>query len=203
MSDKISKIIFINLDKRPDRRTEIEQELASMELSAERFSAILHPTIGIAGCSRSHLEVLKIAKERGYANVLILEDDFQFTTTKEVLEEKLRELFDSGIAFDVCMLSYLLNRGDDIPEHGFIKRVLEAQTASGYIVNQHYYDELIQLLEWSTPILEETNQHWIYGNDQIWKRLQVTGSWVCFSEPLGKQRAGFSDCAGKFMDYGV
>ena len=78
MSKKIEKIFFINLDKRTDRREEIENELKKMELTAERYSAISTPESGIVGCGYSHLNVLKMAREQNVKNVLILEDDFEF-----------------------------------------------------------------------------------------------------------------------------
>ena len=87
MSENIDKIFYINLDKRTDRREEIEQELSNYELNAERYAGIYTPHSGIVGCGYSHLNVLKLAKERGYKNVLILEDDFQFVVSKEEFEE--------------------------------------------------------------------------------------------------------------------
>ena len=41
----IDKIFYINLDKRTDRKQEIEEELTRMGLNAERYPAI-HTTIG-------------------------------------------------------------------------------------------------------------------------------------------------------------
>ena len=80
MSHHIPHIFYINLDKRTDRRAEIEQELQQFNLydKAERFPAIPVPNQGILGCTMSHLAVLKLAKERKYKQVLILEDDFFF-----------------------------------------------------------------------------------------------------------------------------
>jgi hypothetical protein len=44
----IHKVIYINLDRRKDRRNEIEEELQRIDIKAERFSAIeRHP--GIVG----------------------------------------------------------------------------------------------------------------------------------------------------------
>ena len=76
--DYIDGIFYINLDKRADRRYEIEEELNKMELPFERFTAIETPGRGILGCGYSHLSVFKMAKERKYRNVLIFEDDFYF-----------------------------------------------------------------------------------------------------------------------------
>ena len=45
----IDKIIYINLDKRIDRREHMERQLEKFGLTAERFSAIKHEE-GIVGC---------------------------------------------------------------------------------------------------------------------------------------------------------
>ena len=107
MSENIEKIFYINLERRTDRREEVEGELSKINLleKVERFNAISHVN-GSVGCGQSHLAVLKLAKERKYKNVLILEDDFQFLVSKEVMEENLRVFFDANISYDVCMISY-------------------------------------------------------------------------------------------------
>ena len=88
MSKYIDKIFYINLEKRTDRRHDIENELNDFDLSYERFKAI-ETEDGMTGCANSHLAVLKLAKERGHKNVLILEDDFMFIVTKEEFEQEL------------------------------------------------------------------------------------------------------------------
>lgn len=199
---KLDRVFFINLDHRTDRLSEIEGELASHGLLhiCERFPGIYHETIGGVGCTQSHIEVLKLAKERGYGRVLILEDDFMFTVSKDDFQEKIDKLDD--IEFDVCMLSYNLMNYAESPQHSFLYKVLEAQTASGYIVNSHYYDELINVLSEAVPAFEATNHHWIYSNDIVWKPLQKRDNWICFNPRLGKQRPSYSDCGKIFSDHG-
>ena len=136
---------------------------------------------------------MKIAKERGYKNILIFEDDFEFLVSKELFEEQLNLLFTSNIAFDICMLSYNLIQSDVYENEPFLTKVLEAQTTSGYIVNHTMYDELINLYEWAIPLLSSTRQHWIYSIDQIWKKYQPITNWYCFTKRCGKQRASYSD----------
>lgn len=158
----------------------------------ERFNAIDFPSLGIIGCMKSHLAVLKIAKERNYKNILILEDDFTFTVSKEEFNKNLTLFFSLHKEFDVFMLSFAHLQYDETDNENIFK-VLSSQTASGYLVNQSYYDKLIRLFEWADPLLEETKQHWIYANDQIWKSLQKPDKWYCFCKRLGKQRPGYSD----------
>lgn len=213
MSQNIDKIIYINLDFRKDRCLEIENVLQDYCLTnIERFSAIHRaPPMGIAGCGYSHLAVLQLAKERKYRHILILEDDFIFTIPKEILENKLQRLFeicgnysDGNInpLFDVFMLSYNVIHSEPLLGQDEYIRLLSAETASAYIVAEHYYDTLIQLYETNIPLLEQTGQHWIYANDQIWKRLQCKDRWLGFNTPIGKQRPSFSDNSQCFRDTG-
>ena len=86
MADNIDFIFYINLEKRTDRREQIEMELKKMEITAERFVGIPFEP-GIVGCGKSHLEVLKLAKDRKYKNVLILEDDFTFLVDRKNFDD--------------------------------------------------------------------------------------------------------------------
>jgi hypothetical protein len=85
--------------------------------------------------------------------------------------------------------------------HSFLLKVIEAQTASGYIVHQSFYDPLIQVFEEAIPLLRDTKEHWNYANDQIWKRLQPNSNWFAIHPRCGKQRDGFSDNANQHISY--
>jgi GR25 family glycosyltransferase involved in LPS biosynthesis len=200
MSNNIDKIIYINLNKRSDRKVLIEGELNNFILPYERFEAIENSDFGCLGCGYSHLAVLKMAKDKGYKNILILEDDFMFVVTKEEFEKELSDFFNLYPDFDVCMLSYNLNKFEPT-KYDNILRVLDAQTTAGYIVNNKYYDALINLYEEAMPLLKSTQMHWIYANDQIWKQLQPKDNWYCFSNRIGKQRPGYSDIANSYVEY--
>ena len=204
MSQNLEKIFYINLNKRTDRREEIENELKQFDLydKAERFPAIHTPDQGILGCTMSHLAVFKLAKERQYEQVLILEDDFYFIINKEEFENTLSEFFDAKIPFNVCMISYHIQRSEPT-EYPFIQKVIEAQTASGYIVHKSFYDTLINLYEDAVPKLRDTNHHWLYANDQVWKQIQPNALWYALETRCGKQRDGYSDNSNKYQTYNV
>jgi glycosyl transferase family 25 len=191
----VDRVFYINLDKRTDRRSEIEGELNSVGLQYERFSAIQHKTIGGVGCGRSHIGVLKLAKERGYKRIMVLEDDFTFTSDPHAGLSKLND-----VSFDVCLLSYNLFYGTESAEYPFLMRVHEAQTASGYIINSHYYDTLIAVFEDAIPKFEQTNHHWLYAIDVAWKVLQCRDIWYCFNPRVGRQRPSYSDCSNSYSD---
>lgn len=202
MSHNIDMIMYINLNRRDDRRKLIEEELNNYELKYERFEAIDAPNFGCYGCLLSHLNVLKIAREKGYKNVLILEDDFTFLVSKEELEDNLNQFFngDIGLNYNVCMLSYSLHEYKDI-DNMVVSKILFAQTASGYIVNSNYYDKLIELFEWAVPLLLDTRKHWLYANDIVWRDLQKIDNWYYFKTRIGKQQAGYSDNSNCYNDY--
>ena len=207
MSKYIDHIFYINLDYRTDRKEQIEGELIRMDLveKSERFSGIYVKEQGILGCTISHLSAVQLAKQRGYKNVLILEDDFEFLLDKEVIESRLETFFRSklGSSYDVCMINFGLSKasGEPTEECPLVKRVVEAQNASGYIVQEKYYDVIIELYEKIIPLLEQTKAHWLYANDQAWKILQEKDRWYHFAERFGKQRAGYSDNSYEFMNY--
>ena len=198
----VDKVIYVNLESRTDRKEEIETELDKFNIKYERFNAISRPDYGIIGCTQSHLEVIKMAKQNNYKNILILEDDFTFTVSKDTFEEQIELLFKSNINFDICMLSYNLIKFKRNIEHTFLNNVLEAQTTSGYIINETMYDIMIDLYTWTLPLLDSTRHHWIYSLDQIWKLLQPITNWYCFSERLGKQRMSYSDLDKTITNYG-
>jgi hypothetical protein len=75
---------LINRDKDTDRLSKAQAQLDAIGIDAERFSAITpadpgrYDSVGRRGCAESHFAVVQEAKRRGYASVLILEDDVTF-----------------------------------------------------------------------------------------------------------------------------
>jgi len=196
--EHIHKVMYINLNHRTDKRSEMEAELSRFGISGERFPAILHNP-RIVGCSMSHLAVLERAKREGWENVLILEDDFMFVVTKEAFEQELRAFFDLHIPYDVLMISY--NLRNSAPYNSAVCRALDIQTTSGYIVHNRFYDTLIQNFKEGLAQLIPTGEHWNYAIDQYWKRLQPVSEWFCMNLRIGRQRPGFSDISEVFVSY--
>jgi glycosyl transferase, family 25 len=180
---------YINLDSRPDRRALIEAECARLGLDAERFPAIQRSPGGL-GCGESHLAVLRLARERGYDRILVLEDDVEFVVDRAELDATIP---DSG--FDVFMIGYIMVRRDG-------NRIVEAQTTGGYIVASHYYDTLIKRWEEGLALYyQHPEQHWNYILDQYWKPLQLIDQWYASPTELCIQRPGYSDLSGCFVDH--
>lgn len=194
MTQYIDHIFYINLDSRTDRREKFENQMKEYGFECERFSAICEPHNGALGCTKSHLAVLRLAKERNYRRVLIFEDDFMFTVSSEIVHEQLSRLLEIPVQFDVCFLSYNVMLSEDTP-YSFIRRATNTQTASGYIIEQHYYDVLINNFEGSI----DSNK----PLDIEWKHLQCSDRWYYFTTRMGIQRSGYSDIQKSMEDYGV
>jgi hypothetical protein len=98
------------------------------------------------------------------------------------------------------MISYNIQRLEPT-DYPFLTKVVEAQTASGYIVHHSFYDKMIELYEWAIPLLRDTREHWHYANDQVWERLQPNARWFALHPRCGKQRDGFSDNSGQLQTH--
>jgi glycosyl transferase family 25 len=198
--NSVAKTIYINLDRRTDRRAEMEAELAKIGMTAERFPAIERKP-GALGCGLSHLAVLRKAKEERWENVLILEDDFTFLVDGPTFDQDLKAVFDLKIPYDVIMLAYGSNYASPLSHTNTLSRVTNAQTTSGYLVHNRFYDALIHTWSNATTKMEATGDEHTNAIDQAWKPLQLTADWFCFNRRIGKQRPGFSDIVGSFVTY--
>ena len=201
----IDKVFVINLERRKDRLEQFTEEYKKIidDNKLERFDAIYRPDHGCLGCTLSHLEVVKQAKERGYKKIIIFEDDFQFIIDRQTFHNNLKDFFDLNLDFKVCMLSYNIMNNELYPYNDLLSITTNVQTASGYIVNSEYFDQLIECLSYGAKELEKTHQHWNYINDQVWKSLQKDRKWFIFNERMGIQRESYSDLAGKIVNHGV
>ena len=199
MSENIDKIIYINLEKREDKKAYIENQLNSYSFEYERFNAIEYEPQGNVGCSLSHLAVLKLAKERGYKNILILEDDFTFNVSKDEFENVLKQFFNLQLQYNVCMFYYCQDCEIYNTEFPFLNRIKQSNSSVGYLVNENYYDNLIKIIEESIPKLKETKEHWNYAIDTCWRDLQKKDIWYGFNPSISRHAGIFeSDCTDGF-----
>lgn len=187
---------YINLDRRQDRRIQLEGELSKLGIEGERFAAIAREPGGL-GCTQSHIAVLKLARERKYPSVLILEDDFESLVSKDVWDETIANIPET---YDVILVAYNLQIG--IPFNDRFGKVIESQSTPGYIIHSSYYDTLIARWEEGLALYEQyPEHHWLYILDQYWKPLQPVGNWYYTRMCLGRQRAGYSDLSKTFVDH--
>ena len=202
----IDQIIVINLCKRVDRWTEICHEFNRLEIPLDqvtRLEGFETPEFGTLGCTISHAYAIQSAYNKKYNYTLILEDDFNFRAkTREELDKQLEAVWTSK--FDVFHFGQNpIKISDEVYDFNNMKirRSIDTQTASGYLVRYGYLPEIKKVLTSSIGPLQVTGQHWIYACDQIWKSLQQCDKWFYLEPSLGYQRESFSDNSQSVANY--
>jgi glycosyl transferase family 25 len=188
----------INLEKRPERLNEITQEMKYMSWDFEIFKAI--DMNGYMGCTLSHLEIIKIAKERGYHKVMVIEDDCVFMPYSKKLLEEI-ELKMNDLNYYVLNLSPTLNRhvniSDDcdllldltkLPEkkHDYLT---ETFATNILIYDEKIYDEMFKISE------EKFHDgNYFYPIDGfLAKVIYPNFQSYCPNLPIAPQRSSYSD----------
>lgn len=210
--EHVDVIYYINLDSREDRKKEFLGEMKRMQVPDQkivRISAVSKPGQGDWGCSLSHLITMENFLDTKHNNCIVFEDDFVFTQDMK----KMNEMFDSTLKkvknYDIIMLS--ANEVDVRPtEHEYLKKVNDAQTTSGYMVNKYFATTLMQNYVEGAKLIEKSYEggksdalQGPFCVDQYWKRLQPQSNWYMFSPKLGVQRESYSDIQGGVINPGV
>jgi hypothetical protein len=208
MWEFIDKAVYINLDHREDRRQIMKSFFEEGQIPTEkieRFSAIRHK-VGIVGAAISHISVLKRAKEQNWKSVLILEDDIKWVNFEENYK-KLEVLVTNP--FDVCMIGGTYIKTEP-------PKIIASFSTTGYIVQSHYYDTLLENFEYSLsekldknkyipkfPILSSSKKEKIYNKlvdkdnthnvDVYWIKLQMKDNWIGMIDSMIEPVPSFSD----------
>ena len=77
--DYFDRIFCITLEGQYERQESMDLLFKNLNINVEYFIAKRHPRGGRVGCFDSHYQVCKIAKMRGYSNILVFEDDVIIT----------------------------------------------------------------------------------------------------------------------------
>ncbi len=205
----IKNAIYINLDSRTDRRMLFENQIEQLHTRypgdfafypVSRFSAIRHEH-GAIGCSKSHLECLRIAKNNGWDHVLIFEDD-AYLIHPEILVHQVNSFLSRfRDEWDVALFS-----GNNFPpfkiEGSDCFRVANCQVATCYLVCSRYYDALIRNFEEGLEQLETKPENKPeFACDMYWKQLQRIDRWYLITPICVIQRAGYSDIEKQNVNY--
>jgi GR25 family glycosyltransferase involved in LPS biosynthesis len=192
--------IFINLESREDRRTEVIQELQNWGIpNPIRFNAIKMPD-GAIGCTMSHIKCLELAKERDYPQVFICEDDIHCVDIPR-FHTQIEEFCKEDIHWDVLIVA-----GNNIPYYRTINdgllQVWNCWCATGYIVKRHYYDKIIaNFREGLKKLMLNPSERHNYALDMYWRHLQCADSWLMMTPATMCQRPSYSDIEKHDVDY--
>lgn len=197
--DKIP-VIYINLEKRTDRKEHILSELKKIGVEdAIRFKAIELEN-GALGCSMSHLKCLEIAKKENYEMVFICEDDIQFLHPDMFLTQLKLFLDSSFLNWDTVLVAGN-NMIPYVPISTFCIKIFNCQTTTGYIVKRHYYDKLIQNYKEGIQKLLKEPYNNEYKIDKYWFKLQKLDNWYLIVPLSIVQKEDYSDVEKKVTNF--
>jgi glycosyl transferase family 25 len=153
------RITVVNLPERTDRRREMDAQLRLVGVAADdprlKFFAAKRPTengdwpsLGAKGCFASHLELLTQALRDGVRNILVLEDDCDFTARPDAVREALARSLDSA-EWDLAYLGHPVAlddaTGSDLGT--WVASSAPFQQSHCYAVNGRALPRLVEFLE--------------------------------------------------------
>jgi hypothetical protein len=189
----------INLETRPENLENIRKEMDYIEWEWERFNAVNRGDY--MGCTLSHLEIIKIAKERGYKRVMVIEDDCIFMPYAKSLLNKIEEQIDD-IEFGVFNVTPTLNEKLNVSENyetlldltnlpsGHNKNYAETFATNMLIYDVSVYDEIFKISENSFTTSGDF-YHPIDG--YLAKFIYPKFQSYCPILPIAPQRRSYSD----------
>ena len=201
----ITNIFYINLEHRVDRKEHVETQLSKIGLlDWQRFNAIKMEN-GAIGCSMSHLKVLQQALRLGLDHVLIVEDDIEFLNP-ELFTAQLDNFFKEQAKRSTSLWDVVLFAGNNMPPYETVDetcvKVTRCQTTTGYLVNGHYIEKLMNNVKMGlTNLLREPKKHAQYAIDKYWFALQAVDNWFLITPLTVVQREDYSDIEKKVIKY--
>ena len=192
-------IIYINLDKRKDRRKDVEKfinKINNQNIPVYRLSATFNKRNGHLGCADSHIRALKYAKQQKVNNVLILEDDVSLNCTPTEFNNKIIHFFNNYHNYDAVTL-FGYHKGGIISLDKHISKFSPTDgystTALGYIVNKKAYDDFLRVFSKAKQnMIKELKTYEgrsltsLYAIDIAWGELQKKKKFYIFEPHIVK-----------------
>jgi len=195
ITEYIKYVLFINLDKRIDRRKHIESEFKIFGKHLIRISGYLDEKYPYLGCMKSHLAAIEYAQKYNLDNVLILEDDAKWSTN-----QKGYEIFEMLVKkpFDVIMLGGTSSYYDKNTY-----KVNQSQGGASYLINKSYYPTILKKAREvvSNFIPGITKDEDITPDIALFKPLQQRDNWFIVVPSLITQMKSHSNILNKTVDY--
>jgi glycosyl transferase family 25 len=200
--DKIDKVFYINLERRTDRRKEIENELCYKFLftKSERFVGIPYE---LYGCTMSHIYLLRKMILNGWETMMVFEDDCKLLTSRKSIDQHIERF----LADETCDILCIGNScGDNKPYNELFNRCFNTQTTSCYVIKKKFVKTLLECYfndptECMTLTEKDNLAKHIGYIDICWIPLQQTHYFMMPKIRQVLQRPSYSDVEKKLVDY--
>jgi hypothetical protein len=208
--DGVDQIFIINAAERRDRYDSVLRELASARAPFERVTRVLAFTTdpaetdqvsGTIGCLQSHIQALRGAQSAQFGHILVLEDDFCFTSDLDVHLMDLRTFFERDYEYWVCLIA-TSKYGAVVPKDDLLSLSFQPCTnTGGYLVSREGLEHLLPVFEQALELLKATGDCGSYAVDRCWAVLQPSEKFLVFRRKFGFQSSSFSDIERSISRY--
>jgi GR25 family glycosyltransferase involved in LPS biosynthesis len=197
--------VYINLDKRTDRREHFEKNIQKYPFFSNitRMSAIEHQD-GSIGQALSHIKALESLSTIQTPYVAVLEDDFMIfdEIRLSAFFQDFEKIKHSNkwkvISLTPCGITVI--EKNEMTQNGF-KRIRANETTTGYIMKKEMIPILLENFNESVILqFKQVDKH-ISSIDQYWKPLQVKHPFYYYLNVFGGQLPGFSNISNCLTDY--
>jgi hypothetical protein len=133
--------------------------------------------------------------------VLVLEDDFCFTTDLAQHLTDLREFLSRAYEYWVCLVA-TSKFGPIVPVDDLIARSLQPCTNSaGHLVSLEGAKQVLRVYEHALEQMIRTGETIPWAADRCWFVLQPSGRFLVFRRKWGFQNSSYSDIEGAISRY--
>lgn len=209
------KIYCINLKTRPDRWENCKKQFSLFGVSNfQRFEAVKYNNSKLSkkanaqiGCALSHYQIIKEAKTKNYSRILVLEDDFSFVQSPEILNIELNKSIEQlPLDWHLFYLGAYFVKGYDYqPIEKYSNNLIKVNT--GFCTHALSYS-LLGINKILENLNLETESQILYFSKEFeaidWyfvRAFQYENNCFASKEFLCGQLAGLSDIEGKVFDY--
>jgi hypothetical protein len=216
------RVVYINLDRRTDRRTIMEAMIDQMGWldRTDREPGVV-AEFGALGCTRAHIRALERHLDR-YPSLplLVLEDDVEWVASSP---EHVNQFLSSWCAplnqrpWSVLVIAGFDTEGDahrldpsarrpsyEPFDSRSIFRARHTQTTSAYMVHPAYLRTLRQnFCEGEAKLRAQSHAIREWCIDIYWQKAQQTAVWYKVEPVLARQRNDYSDIEQTQVAYGI
>jgi hypothetical protein len=196
----ITNVVYVNLDSRTNRRSNIEEQLQIFNPEQiHRIPGIVPEILDTAhknvALAKAHLNGVKLARDNKWENTLFLEDDSVWANLEAgfpVFEKLINQPYDA----------IMLGAHDaDYDKETF--RVKSATNGASYLLHISHYDVYIEKLESmiNSFVPGVTKHEDLQGDGVVFKALQKEYKWYVVSPPLMIQKSGYSNRQNKHINF--
>ncbi len=184
--DFFEAIYCINLAGENERWLSLQRRLQRLGIlhRIKRFEAIETSESHHVGCALSHRKIVEEARDKGYRNVLVLEDDVMFhEKTLDYLRQSITELKDKK--WNVFYLGGMRwgKKYSKLPQCNFLDRPQGMTCAHALAYHFSFYEKLLNDL----PAAIEDMQEWVKTHAAIDKYLPKQQGLVVMSQVVATQ----------------